>query len=248
MAYDLEIAYRLAVLSSAAYLNGFDAEREALAFGADEAHAIDVGNVEFLIARFGADVAIVFRGTSEGDDVLRDAWASLEARDGFLGRVHAGLSLGPFEASQAILSEVREMLGLDGFVDVGGHSKGGAEAIFAAWLLKARDIPIRSVHVFGCPAVGDREFVYELTATLPEVYSHVYRSDIVARAPMLLRALGLYWPAGRLVFHTRFRSRFRVSWWRWLLHSLRALTRFRAKADHSMSNYVFATFRRSVSQ
>lgn len=248
MAYDPEIAYRLAALSHAAYLNGFDAEREALALGADEAHAIDAGNVEFLVCRFAADVAIVFRGTSEGDDFLRDAWASLAARDGFLGRIHTGLSLGPFEASGAIRNEVNTLLRPDGFVDVGGHSKGGAEALFAAWLLKNEGVPVRSVHVFGCPAVGDREFVYELTASLPEVYSHVYRSDIVARAPMLLRALGFYWPAGRLVFHTRRRSRFRVSWWRWLLHSLRALTRLRAKADHSLVNYVFSLSRRSVSQ
>ncbi len=243
MRYDPEIAHRLSLLSACAYGNTATGEAEESAeriTGADQAIAIDFGSVEIVVGRYGPDVGLAFRGSSEPDDFLRDLRIGLAERDGLPGLVHKGFTAGVFEAYEGTKTVVDGLLAADGFVDVGGHSKGGAEALLMSYLLKAElGISLRSCHTFGAPAVGDLDFARAYDRVNPETFSHVFGSDLIARAPILLRALGFYARTGRTVYHTRSgRILFRPSPIRSFLDGVRGVSRRLGRRDHRLRNYV----------
>lgn len=68
---------------------------------------------------------------------------------------------------------------------VTGHSKGGAMAYIAAFILKNRypDLNV-SVYTFGAPKVGNFNFSERYDSVLPETYSYVFETDIVPRLPL----------------------------------------------------------------
>jgi hypothetical protein len=245
--YNPAVSLLMSRLSDAAYgdLNvvGGEGESAALSLGADEAVGFDFGVLEALVVKFGEDVVVSFRGSSEFGDFIADARIALRHRPGLPGKVHAGLSGLVVDCFPVLIRGVLELIGPDGFIDATGHSKGGAEALFFGWLAKAAGHPFRSVWTFGSPAVGDRQFSVALDREV-SAFAHVFGSDIVARAPVLLRFLGRYVRAGSLIYHTRSgRTLLRPSPIRYLLDGLRAVSRRRGRRDHGLENYIEAAQR-----
>lgn len=243
MRYNPEIALRLALLSESVYsdIGSGDCDEAAERLtGADQAIGIDFGSVEIVVARYGSDVALAFRGSSEPDDFLHDLRIGLVERDGLPGRTHRGFGAGVVDTYEPTREVVEGLLGVDGFVDVGGHSKGGAEALLMSFLLKERLGPsFRACHTFGAPAVGDRDFATDFDRAIPETFSHVFGSDLVARSPVILRAFGVYAQAGRTVYHTRSgRILFRPSPIRSFIDGVRGVSRRLGRRDHGLRNYV----------
>ena len=243
MRYDPEIALRLALLSDCAYADTGSGEAEEAAerlTGADQAIGIDFGSVEIVVARYGFDVALAFRGSSEPDDFLHDLRIGLVERDSLPGRTHRGFAAGVVDTYEPTREVVEGLLGVDGFLDVGGHSKGGAEALLMSYLFKKFFGPsFRTCHTFGAPAVGDKDFAKDFDRAIPETFSHVFGSDLVARSPVLLRAFGVYARTGRTVYHTRSgRILFRPSPIRSFLDGVRGVSRRLGRRDHGLGNYV----------
>jgi len=242
--YDQETAERLVLLSDAAYADTSSGEAEEAAertTGADKVIAVDFGGVEVVVAKFGEDVSISFRGSSEPDDFLHDLRIGLRPVEGFPGKVH-GLAGGALRAFPVIDRIVEDFLGPNGFIDIGGHSKGGAEASFAAFLfIQSGQWRLRSCHSFGAPAIGNRAFAKEYDHAVPGTFSHIFGSDLIARSPVILRALKFYQRTGRIVYHTRTgRTLFRPSPVRYFLDGLRAISRRRGLRDHGLNNYIEA--------
>jgi len=242
--FDRADARRLAELSDIAYAGADEAPDAARAIGADDATLIDAGSTECLVARFGSDVFTTFRGTEIGAgaviDLFRDASVKLRTSIGIVGRVHDGFATGVEKAATEVGVVLSAWIGVDGFLKIGGHSKGGGEAlIFARWLHSTGWRRTSSVHVFGSPAVGDREFAESFERTLGGMtWRHVFRSDAVARAPWLLRALRKYRTVGRLAYHSPGRAISFSPGVRYWADSVRAFSRLRGGEDHSIDNYI----------
>lgn len=243
--YHVGDARRLAVLSDHAYADAATAIAAAVEIGADDARFVEVDNTECLIAKFDEDVFIAFRGMEPTTfaDLVTFSRLKLVERDGVDGPVHAGFSDGVLGILVDVMSAIVELMGDDGFLYIGGHSKGGSEAIiFAAMIekLKLEKMRIAAVHVFGCPAVGGDEFAANYHSRLGRVtFRHVYRSDLVARSPVLLRLFGIYRHVGIRVYHYGDGSRsFNVLPVRFLIDGIRAISRRLWLVDHSTENYI----------
>ncbi len=243
--YDPAEANRLAKLSAVAYLNDpVEITREAQKLGASKAYLVDAGSAEAVVAKFGQDVAVAFRGSSELDDWFRDARFLTRTHAGIPGRVHGGFLSCVLEIFASLFSEIKANRGPDGFIKIAGHSKGGAEAmIFAAMLRASGDWRTNAVHAFGAPAVGDPMFAREYDHALGLVtFRHVYGSDVVARAPIWLRLRRKYRTVGQLVYHYRDGgSSFSPSPLLYLVDSIRGFSRRLGRRDHSLANYIRST-------
>lgn len=177
-------------LSQAAYLEE-PAVRAALRLdGWALLRWLDAGTTQgFVASRYdGGDVAVVFRGTT-GEDVLTDlrahkvshGWGSWPK-----GRVHAGFkaALDPvWSQLSAVLLDLRRLRPRGIAVWFAGHSLGGALATLAAARVRTEMLcPVAGLVTFGCPRVGDLDFVEDLSRELEgRVWRIVNNSDIVPR-------------------------------------------------------------------
>lgn len=242
--YNVAEAHRAAILSDAAYGDTLEAKTAAIAHGADDAALIEVGSVEMLAAKFGPDVVLAFRGTAGFRDLIADVGLVLGDSPELPGETHAGFTAGVELALPDALDAIDKLRGRDGFVSLCGHSKGGAEAVLMAMRLHAAGVPgISTVFTFGAPAVGDREFAREFDRVFGlRTFAHVFASDWIARSPFILRLVGRYVPVGLKVYLTRAGVRtFRPSPLRLLIDAVRAVSRRRGIADHSIENYIGGT-------
>jgi hypothetical protein len=139
------------------------------------------GNVQgFWCA--GGDVALlVFRGTSNPGQWLRDARFYPARHD--WGHVHIGFRNG-IVAVESDLAEFDPFAAGASHVWIGGHSLGGALALLAAARLKLRTGKAATLHTFGQPAVGLSDFAERFAIELPHrLWRVVNQDDIVARVP-----------------------------------------------------------------
>ena len=246
-------ASRLCTLSASAYKSevwGVHDCKQLLS--ADDARLIDGGSCEVLAMKRGPDVWLAFRGT-EGNinlsgwsgvwDLWRDGRVYLRRRMAIPGRVHAGFSAGVLEVQFQLGELLAEWLEPGGLVYLGGHSKGGAEAIiYAAYLRTGPGVryPVAAVHVFGCPAPGNAAFARWYREELGKVtFSHCFGSDGIARSPWMLRLFRMYCPVGNPVYHlANGVTLFDPSPLRCLIDGVRSFSRRWAITHHSIENYL----------
>jgi len=122
-------------------------------------------------------VVVAFMGTKTPADFLTDALLVLEQFA--KGKVHAGFK----NECMKVWPQVRELVSYSTPLYVTGHSLGGALAELAAMKVKL-DLGIDpEVATFGCPYVGDPEWVEAYTALVPKNTRVVHKLDIVPRTP-----------------------------------------------------------------
>ena len=151
-------------------------------------------NVRVVTTSLGASLVVAFRGTCDAKGWQEDAEVSRQAIEGSM--VHRG-----FMADvMAVLPEVEK--GLDQHIGsplfVTGHSKGGAEAMLMAWVLRNRGRVVDGVYTFGQPRVGDESFAVTYDRALGfNTWRFTHGADIVPWVPWLL---GRYRHAGNEVY------------------------------------------------
>lgn len=176
-------------LSAAAYLEEPAAGAAIRLDGWILIHWLDVEGTQGFIAtrERGCEVVVCFRGTT-GEDILTDLKAHKVDHDwgaGPRGRVHAGFKAALEPVWHKVAAALRGFRRARGGLSVWftGHSLGGALATLAAARARADGpFPVAGLVTFGCPRVGDLDFVEDLTAELGErVWRIVNNSDIVPR-------------------------------------------------------------------
>jgi triacylglycerol lipase len=139
-----------------------------------DATLFSVDNTQAWLATDDANIVVAFRGTESPttidglkDILLTDAMNLLVVPEGRLGhdlaaagvaaRFHKGFADAIAEIwpplSEAVEAEFKRQ---DRPVWLTGHSLGGALALYAAWLLKRRFIPVHEVCTFGAPMIGNK--------------------------------------------------------------------------------------------
>lgn len=139
-----------------------------------DATLYSVDNTQAWLATDEANIVVAFRGTESPttidglkDILLTDAMNLLVVPEGRLGhdlaaagvgaRFHKGFADAIAEIwpplSEAVEAEFKRQ---DRPVWLTGHSLGGALALYAAWLLKRRFIPVHEVCTFGAPMIGNK--------------------------------------------------------------------------------------------
>jgi hypothetical protein len=178
--FNLDSAVLLAKASQAAYLSdpGVSAFCTSLKF--DTATTFNSADVQGYWCT-GADVVLlVFRGTSNPGQWLRDVrfFPSMHP----WGHVHKGF-LDGVAAVETALSAFDKAATASSNVWITGHSLGGALAVIAAARLKTKGFAPR-VYTFGQPAVGLGDFAERFGIELPQrLWRFVNQSDIVTRVP-----------------------------------------------------------------
>ena len=139
------------------------------------AKLISVDNTQVYVADNEEHIVVAFRGT-EGpttidglkDWLLTDAMNLLIVPEGRLGHDLAAAGVGAkfHKGFVDAIAEVWEPLRdpveakfkeMDRPLWVTGHSLGGALALFGAWLLKRRFIPVHQIYTYGAPMVGNQK-------------------------------------------------------------------------------------------
>lgn len=158
-----------------------------------------MGTQSFIAGK--SDLIIMsFRGTEV--DSIQDIAADLRIRKigaPLAGKAHRGFIAalmavwddfnlpggGKFIGMEHSLKRMRKDLnGGSPALWITGHSLGAALATLAAGFLLEEGRPIQGVYTFGCPRVGDHDFVMALNARLNgRNYRLVNNNDIVTRVP-----------------------------------------------------------------
>jgi Lipase (class 3) len=138
----------------------YAAPPQPFAGGPDEIDACLVGdNADGIIVACRGTLPLSLSSTASMIDWLDDLTAEPETRPGLPGMVHTGF----YDAVHALIGPVTQhvrQLDPSGSrpVYVTGHSKGGAMASIAAYLMHASGIPIAQVVTFASPKPGDSAF------------------------------------------------------------------------------------------
>ena len=142
----------------------------------------------FLLWEFDNCLAVAAQGTRNLKQWLADFNFVLESYpDGALGagvKVHRGF-LRDVESVQApVANWLAQRPGKP--ILFGGHSKGGAEVVLVAAILKQAGFPVHSVYTFGQPRVGNAAFAAVYNSLLgPLTWRVVFQNDIIARIPAI---------------------------------------------------------------
>ena len=169
-----------------------------------DARLFSAGNTQAWLATDDAAIVVAFRGTESPtsldglkDILLTDAMNLLVVPEGRLGhdlaaagvgaRFHKGFADAIATIWDSLADAVdAEMRKRDRPVWLTGHSLGGALALYAAWLLKRRFVPVHEVCTFGAPMVGNREasdaFNREFAG---RIFRYVNGRDPVPKLPTL---------------------------------------------------------------
>lgn len=178
---DIDIAVFLAEASAAAYADG-DARRFVETRGLSGYAPIDKGNVQGFYGSTPEAALLVFRGTSNIGQWIRDARV-LPAPFGDWGWAHLGFVKG-IEAVEDALLAFAGIARTKAHVWVAGHSLGGALAVLAAARLVDLGVGRPLILTYGQPAVGFGDFVGAFDRKLPTSLWHIInQSDIVPRVP-----------------------------------------------------------------
>jgi triacylglycerol lipase len=154
---------------------------------------LSAGSTQCYVAWRDGFVMVAFRGTQpdKWDDILTDAKATQKAWDA--GEVHLGFA----EGLDAIWSQLKSVVKL--LVDGGrsvwfcGHSLGAALAVLAAYRFANECKVVGSVCTFGCPRVGNPDFVAAFEKTLGgRSLRYVNDNDVVTHVPPPLFLICVY--------------------------------------------------------
>lgn len=163
----------------------------------------DIEGVQFFMGQRGeseSDILIVFRGSDEIIDYLRDM--KLRKKVIPYGGVNPKIKVhtGFIQAYKKIREIMHDNLNKENpkRIFITGHSLGGALATLCAVDIDYNmnddfGIDITCI-VFGCPKVGNKEFVQSYDSRITEHFRIVNGSDIV---PHLPRWWQNYWHVGR---------------------------------------------------
>ncbi len=183
--HTLTNALALADLSHLAYYGPAFVEKQLRHWGYDAFQWVedDKSDTQAFVAGKGNHLAICFRGTSSGKDVLVDT-RFLKARAyGGRGRVHRGFDNALGRVWEELRAAVDE-LGPDRKLFVSGHSLGAALAQLAAHRFALDGFTVAGVYAYGSPRVGNPEFRDAYNEMLePATFVHINNKDIVARIP-----------------------------------------------------------------
>jgi hypothetical protein len=106
-------------------------------------------NGRWQMADGKAATVISFRGSADAQDWLTDF--QIRFADIALGKVHSGF----WRSVGSVIDRIEAAVDSRAPLVITGHSKGGAEAVLAAWLLARMGRSIVAVHTFGGPRVGN---------------------------------------------------------------------------------------------
>ncbi len=121
-----------------------------LPLGFDLVRKYDRNGTQAILATDYVNVVLAFRGTEEWGDLFTDLrYIKCDFAGG--GRVHRGFYRGFMEVWDDIAADLANLAYPKIFT---GHSLGAALSLMAAVLR-----PPGAVHVFGCPKVGNTDFV-----------------------------------------------------------------------------------------
>ena len=140
----------------------------------------DVNGTQAILIAYGDYIVLAFRGTEPTSikDIRSDAkGVSVPCESG--GKVHSGFK----EAYELVSLDIQTRLTQDDCKDkslfITGHSLGGALATIAAKRL-THEAGIAACYTFGCPRVGDEEWISSLKTP---VYRIVNAADSVTMLP-----------------------------------------------------------------
>lgn len=180
--FDLDITVFLAEASAAAYAGG-DAQGFVARSGLSGFTAFDAGNVQGYYCYTQEAALLVFRGTSNIGQWLRDARV-MPAPFRDWGWAHLGFVKGIEAVETALLEFDKIAKPRASHVWVAGHSLGGALAVLAAARLESLGVCTPSVVTYGQPAVGFADFVASFNSKMRGRLWHVInQQDIVPRVP-----------------------------------------------------------------
>lgn len=145
-------------------------------------HVWDLSGIHFAHRKVGDVDVIVFRGSKDLLDWIRDLEV-FPKWDDRLGFVHGGFMRGMNDALAAILAVVGPR------VVVTGHSLGGARARILAGLLAYLGRPVEQCTVFGSPRPGFANLARVLQKSGTPLASYRNRNDPVPVVPFMV---GLY--------------------------------------------------------
>jgi triacylglycerol lipase len=169
-----------------------------------DATLYSVDNTQAWLATDDANIVVAFRGTESPatidglkDILLTDAMNLLVVPEGRLGhdlaaagvgaRFHKGFADAIAEIwpplAEAVEAEFKRQ---DRPVWLTGHSLGGALALYAAWLLKRRFIPVHEVCTFGAPMIGNQAAAEAFNREFAgKIFRYVNGRDPVPKLPTM---------------------------------------------------------------
>jgi pimeloyl-ACP methyl ester carboxylesterase len=169
-----------------------------------DARLFSEGNTQAWLATDDDAIVLAFRGTESPttidglkDILLTDAMNLLVVPEGRLGhdlsaagvgaRFHKGFADAIADIWPPLASAVEaEVKRRDRPVWLTGHSLGGALALYAAWLLKRRFIPVHEVCTFGAPMIGNRAACDAFNKEFAgKVFRYVNGRDPVPKLPTM---------------------------------------------------------------
>jgi Lipase (class 3) len=178
--FDLEIAIFLAEASQAAYADAASLAAWTTASGFTSAKTFDRSDVQGFFCSAPNIALLVFRGTSNVGQWLRDARFAVWSHP--WGLVHRGF-LDGVNAVDGDLHEFDVIAKDTANVWITGHSLGGALAVVAAARSKMKGIH-PSLYTYGQPLVGFGNFADRFAIELPgRLIRFVNQADIVTRVP-----------------------------------------------------------------
>jgi triacylglycerol lipase len=152
--------------------------------GLTETLFVSKGPTQAGIISAGAFHALVFRGTEDLQDWLRNAETLLVSWDG-PGKVHKGF----LRALDEVWTTIHPVLQkIEGPIFYTGHSLGAAIAVLAAARIEAARRPL-AVYTFGSPRCGNKVFAKQHPLR-DRTYRVVNNRDIVPLMPPLAEHLG----------------------------------------------------------
>lgn len=191
----LRNAYHLAVMSRLAYSEyPVQADRDlGLAF--DSVEPIDTGQTEGFVAGNEWHVVLVFRGTDNPRDWLRNL--DTVQVSGYSGRVHQGFHNALMECWATVVKKLQRLRMHGQLLWITGHSLGGALATLAARRMELdQGEQPAAVFTYGAPRVFDPEAARRFRINL---YRFVHDKDIVPHVPPPLLLLRQFKHVGRFV-------------------------------------------------
>ncbi len=142
-----------------------------LELGFDLVRSYDRAGSQAILVTNYEIVVLAFRGTEEWRDLFTDlAYIKMDMPGG--GRVHQGFLMALLRIWDEIQIDLKDLSYPKVYT---GHSLGAAHALMATVL-----VPPREAHVFGCPRVGNKDFVARLTCP---VTRYVNWGDLVPWIP-----------------------------------------------------------------
>lgn len=167
-------------------------------WGFDCVEFFDRNDTQAFIAGNKSQIVISFRGTEA--TALEDIATDLRIRQvggPLAGRVHRGFMMaflsvwddystpsGFFRGMEHTLKDMKKDIDGSPAIWLTGHSLGAALSQLALAFLLEEGRPVQGTHTFGCPRVGNTEFVTTLDARSGKRnYRLVNNNDIVTRVP-----------------------------------------------------------------